>query len=87
MVKATFEFFFDNDHKKALKLISQLGGENVGIQLIKSYSNGIVFKAPHREAIYTIIEELTKGHTLLGTIENIKIRGKDEKDLSKYWRR
>jgi hypothetical protein len=84
MVKATFELFFDNDHKKALKLISQLGRENVGIQLIKSYSNKIVFKAPQREAVYAIIEELTKGYNLLGTIENIKIRGKDEKDYSKY---
>ena len=89
MVKATFEFFFDEDHRKALELISQLSGENVGIQLIKSYSNGlyhklVVFKAPRREAIYKIIEELTEGHNLLGTIENIKIRGKDEKDFSKY---
>ena len=89
MVKATFEFFYEEDHRKALKLISQLSGENVGIQLIKSHSGGlyhklVVFKAPHREAIYTIIEELTKNHNLLGTIETIKIRGKDEKDLSKY---
>lgn len=89
MVKATFEFFFDEDHKKALKLISQLSGEKVGIQLVKSYSNGlyhklVVFKAPRREAIYKVIEELTKGHNLLGTIETVKIRGKDEKDFSKY---
>ena len=88
MVKATLKFFYGCDHNKALEVINHLSGENVGIRFIKSKYDGlyhtIIFKAPCRMAVYTIIENLTSENKLLGTIGDIKIRGRDEKDYSKY---
>lgn len=88
MVKATLKFFYGCDHNKALEVINHLSGENVGVRFVKSQYDGfyhtIIFKAPCRMAVYAIIESLIKEYKLLGTIENIKIRGRDERDYSKY---
>lgn len=88
MVKATLKFYYGCDHKQALKLINYLSNQNTGIKFIKSSYDctfhKIIFKAPCRAAVYTIIEQLTEKGSLVGTIEDIKIRGRDTKDYSKY---
>lgn len=90
MVKATLKFLYGCDHNKALKTINHLSSENVGVHFVKSKYNGLyytlIFKAPCRIVVYTIIESLVSEDELLGTIKHIKIRGRDEKDYSKYLR-